>query len=170
MASPRCRAASMPISRFSFSLVWPVKSFSRRGRRVASNWASPSWADADKTRGSAIRFSLPYQFQRPPEERLEGGLGAGGGLGLADRCFGGGTAAAQIQQRREHVLLDRIERRRWLRRRLSGGSGQLVTQLEDHALGGLLPHSRDADQFLHFPPANVSDEVRGGQAVENLDG
>src|SRR5262245_7331927 len=54
-ASLRCRAASIPMARFSLSLVWPVKSWSRRGRRPASNWASPSRAEAERMRGSAIK-------------------------------------------------------------------------------------------------------------------
>ena len=62
MASPRCRAASIPMARFSFNLVWPVKSLSRRGRKPASNWASPSWAEAEMMRGSAMEFSLAYRF------------------------------------------------------------------------------------------------------------
>src|SRR2546421_8465316 len=128
MASPRRRAASMPIARFSLSLVCPVKSFSRRGRRLASNWASPSWGDAETTRGSAIRFSLAYQFERAPEEWLERRLSACCGLGLANRGFRGRPRAPQVEQRREHVLIDRIERRRRLRRSLSADSGQLVAQ------------------------------------------
>src|SRR5579864_7784312 len=169
MASPRWRAASMPMARFSFSLLWPVKSFSLLGRRLASNWASPSWAEAETTRGSAIRFSLPYQFQRAPEKRLESGLGARRALGLADRRFRRRPRAAQIEQRREHILLHRIERLRRLRRRLSGDRGQLVSQLQDHALGSLLSHSRDAHQLLHFSSSNMRDEIRRSQPGENFD-
>ena len=49
------RAASMAMARFSFSLVWPVKSARRRGRSPASNCAS-SASDAAET----IRLSAMY--------------------------------------------------------------------------------------------------------------
>src|SRR5579862_6398628 len=122
-ASPRSFAASMPIARFSFSLVCPVKSFRRRGRRPASNWASPSWADAETMRGSAIRFSLAHQFERAAEERLERRLGAEEALSLSHGGFGGGARASQVEQRRENVLIDRIERGGRLRGLVSGGGG-----------------------------------------------
>ncbi len=52
-----------------------------------------------------VLTSLPYQFQRAAEERFEFG-GRAGGLGFAHRRFGLRARAAQVEQRREHVLVD----------------------------------------------------------------
>src|SRR5579871_1776269 len=47
IASPRLRAASIVMASCSFTLDWPAKSASRRGRRVASNCRSSSRSDAE---------------------------------------------------------------------------------------------------------------------------
>src|SRR5580692_5049543 len=98
MASPRSLAASMAMDRFSFNFFWPAKSARLRGRSPASNCASSGWRAPETSSRSGIRFSLTYQFQGAPEERLEFSVGGGGRSGdtrFADGSFGGGPRAAQ---------------------------------------------------------------------------
>src|SRR5258706_12690526 len=137
--------------RFSLSLVWPVKSLRRRGRRLASNWASPSWAEAEMMRGSAIRFSLPYQFEGAPEERLEGRRACHGCLSLPYSGLRGGSRVTKVEQRGEDGLIDRVERR--------GGvcgvfpSRKFVSQLAGHPPGGLSFPAPDAQKAFYFSAA-----------------
>src|SRR5579859_347616 len=67
MASPRRRAASMAIARFSLRLRWPVKSARRRGRSPASNCASSSSGAAETIRWSAMCSQLT--MTAPPRGR-----------------------------------------------------------------------------------------------------
>src|SRR5258708_19860930 len=102
---------------------------------------------------------LPYQFERAAEERLEGRLGARS-LCLAHGGFRGGPRAAQVEQRREHILIDRIERggcrAPWL---VAGRSGQLVPQLADTPPGRLLSARPHPTHLLHFPPPTPNNPV-----------
>ena len=50
MASPRERAASIATARFSFTLVWPMNSFSLCGRSFNSKDESSSTGAADTSR------------------------------------------------------------------------------------------------------------------------
>src|SRR5258706_12041242 len=152
--------------RFSLSLVCPVKSLRRRGRRLASNWASPSWAEAEMMRGSAIRFSLPYQFEGAPEERLEGRRACHGCLSLPYSGLRGGSRATKVEQRGEDVLIDSVERRGGLRGFFR--SRKFVSQLEDHPLGGLLSDARNANELLYFASADVADEIRSRETGEHF--
>src|SRR5580658_4428960 len=58
MASPRLRAASMAIERFSLSLLCPVKSASRRGRSPASNCKSSAWRSPEISFRSGMCYQL----------------------------------------------------------------------------------------------------------------
>src|SRR6516165_4308684 len=147
MASPRKRAAWMAMSRFSLSLLCPVKSASRRGRRLASNCASSAWRAPEISCRSGMTYQLTpdmggstYLFEGTPEEGLE--IRGPGRFGFADRCFGLWAGATQVQQRRKHVLLD--GRKRCGRRSfglLAGHCGQLVAQLQHHAFSSLFAHA-----------------------------
>src|SRR5450432_2285324 len=59
MASPRMRAAAMAMDRFSFSLLCPVKSARRRGRRPASNCKSSAWGLPEIGSRSGILVCYP---------------------------------------------------------------------------------------------------------------
>ena len=108
----------MAIERFSLSLLCPVKSASRRGRSPASNCASSACAIAGNQ--FPVGHVLPAYRTSSRARRKSGSNSSGGagGLGLAHRGLGLRARAAQIQQRREHVLVDRRERlggrRAWL--------------------------------------------------------
>ncbi|MCG3774503.1 MAG: hypothetical protein JW395_1326 [Nitrospira sp.] len=56
IASPRCRAASIAIARFSFTFACPAKSASRCGRSVTSNCRSPSSNAPDAIPFSRMMF------------------------------------------------------------------------------------------------------------------
>src|ERR1017187_2328724 len=148
----------MAISRFSFSLLCPVKSASRRGRSPTSNCKSSAWRFPETSSRSGMCYQLtlpvpggtgdrllspvnsrlPYQFQGPPEQRFEVQRRAAG-FGLAHRRFGLRTPAPQVQQRAQHVLIDGRERFGLRRAGLvAARGGQLVAQFPTHPLGGLL--------------------------------
>src|SRR5262245_4286894 len=120
-------------------------------------------------RGSAIRFSLPYQFESAPEERLECGSVAREPFGLPDGSLGGGARASKIEERGQDVLIDCAERGGWLRVLLSRNGRELVPEFEHHALRSLLADSGYAHQLLDFAPADVRDQIDGGESGENLD-
>src|SRR5207247_3522563 len=108
--------------------------------------------------------------QRPPEQRLKRGLRSRS-LSLPDRTLRSRPRAAQIQQRRQHILFHRIERRgRRERVLVARRSRQLITQLQHHPLGGLLSDPRNAHQFFHFAPPDIGNQIRRGQAGQHLHG
>ena len=65
MASPRMRAASMAMARFSLSLLCPVKSARRRGRSPASNCRSSAWRSPE----TSFRSGMCYQLTVPVPAR-----------------------------------------------------------------------------------------------------
>jgi len=92
----------MAMARFSFSLACPVKSASRAGRRLTSNWRSSSRAEGETIPFSRMgdrTFSLPYQLKRPAEELLEA---VDGPLALALRTAA--SALARVQPRLTKAL------------------------------------------------------------------
>src|SRR5579872_6241379 len=118
---------------------------------------------------SGMRYTLPYQFQGAAKQRLELGGGGARALRLSDRGLRLRPGAPQVQQRREHVLLDGAERHGGRRRWLAGNRWQLVTEFEHHTLGRLLADARDANESLDFTAPDRVDQVACGQAGQDFD-
>ncbi len=172
MASPRWRAASMAMERFSLSLAWPVKSCRRRGRRLASNCASSGLGGGrNQLPVGHGKPSLSNVLEGAAEERFEV-FGARRRHGLCgQRLRPWAVRSPGSEARRAHR--DRCRKGRALpveRRRRAGGSDQLIFEFEHHALRGLLADAGDAHEALDFAVADGADQIRGGEAGKDGDG
>ncbi len=83
--------------------------------------------------------------------------------------------AAQIQQRRQHILFDSAEGGLGPygnagRRRAASQALQLVFQLQHHSFRGLLADAGNAHQLLHVSAANRVDDSGRRKAGQHLDG
>ena len=161
MASPRLRAASMAIWRFSLSRCWPVKSTSlfgrsdgfqltlifapRRGnkaighklRRRHRTSSSAFGTAAQSHRGRRVRGL----FRRPPPP-----------------C---GRAASQIQQAPKESTSSSSRESVGCAATSSPGRGQqFVAQLEHQSLRRLLAHAQNAHQFVQLIPAYRREQDR----------
>src|SRR5579859_412839 len=139
-ASPRLFAAAMKTRRLSTSGRWPTNSSSAKGRRPISP-ASRLACSASRRRGARsplIALSSSGEFLEPGADQRFGG--GGGAEPPARRSNGGkrlGAAIAEIDERRDGILLRPLDMRRGRpgRGERGGKAAELVLQLVDDALG-----------------------------------
>ena len=110
MASPRMRAASMAMDEVLLELA--LSGEIGQAARAQARFKLQIFGLAIAGNQFPVGHVLPAYRTSSRARRKSGSNsgGAPGGLGLAHRGFGLRPRAAQVEQRREHVLIDRRER------------------------------------------------------------
>ncbi len=118
---------------------------------------------------SRTTYRLSQELKTFPEERLEN-LGRAGGFGFADGGLGIGAGGAEIEERGQNVLLNSVEGGCGGGGASGGNGDHFVAEFENHAFGGFLSYTGDADELFDGAVAESVDEIWRGETGKDGNG